>query len=91
MSDSDSRSAICPKCGQLGECGHLGDANKMGTHYYDLYAFRCANPECKHQEIQEIYGGDSHGDNWKTTCPFCGEKYPVDYNTPPDEPFDPPE
>lgn len=86
--DPSDRMPPCPKCGGPGECRHLGDINKGSTHYYDLYEFRCKNPECLHKENKEVHGGDSHGDNWRTVCPYCLREYPIDFDTSPDEPFD---
>lgn len=59
---------ICPKCGSVGQC-YCYDAG--GVEYLDVYTFACDN--CSYAEQEDIRGGSPLGDNWSTSCPYCGK------------------
>ena len=68
----------CPLCRQESECFHQ---DVGGVDYMDEYVLYCVS--CGHTERRSVYGGSPLGNNWTTSCPFCGIECYIHEKTPP--------
>ena len=68
----------CPVCLQKAECFHQ---DVGGVDYIDEYVLYCGS--CGYIERRSVSGGSPLGDNWTTSCPFCGIECYAHQETPP--------